>query len=226
MIKELASLPWGRRMQRYHKGAEHETAGMEGRWKEGMQNHLPYRHRGCVHNICQKARLRGYSSLYWEEQKMKRILLVEDDRHHQVLIRDELTDEGYEVVIASDAAEAMSLILNAAGRKPDLIIFDIRMTRMDGIETLGRIIKERMDAPIIIHSAYSGYRDHTLVIAADAYIVKTHDLSTLKSAISFLLEKRGISTQKKVLQLSASFGKVFLESVPGSNPLCHDTNME
>ncbi|HPE45530.1 MAG TPA: response regulator, partial [Deltaproteobacteria bacterium] len=68
---------------------------------------------------------------------MKRILLVEDDKHLQFLIREELVDEGYEVVIAGDGIEAMSLLQAEDARNPDLIILDIRMPRMDGFETMG-----------------------------------------------------------------------------------------
>ncbi|NMD41384.1 MAG: response regulator, partial [Deltaproteobacteria bacterium] len=112
---------------------------------------------------------------------MKRILLVEDDKHLQFLIREELVDEGYEVVIAGDGIEAMSLLQAEDARNPDLIILDIRMPRMDGFETMGHILKSRVDSPIIIHSAFSGYKNHPLTMAADAYVVKSHDFTRLKA---------------------------------------------
>ncbi len=121
---------------------------------------------------------------------MKRILLVEDDKHLQFLIREELVDEGYEVVIAGDGVEAMSMLQAENAPIPDLIILDIRMPRMDGFETMGHILKSRVDSPIIIHSAFSGYKNHPLTMAADAYVVKSHDFTRLKATVSALLGTR------------------------------------
>ncbi|MCU0576300.1 MAG: response regulator [Desulfobacterota bacterium] len=118
---------------------------------------------------------------------MKRILLVEDDRHLQYLIKEELVDDGYEVVVASDGVEALSMLQADGSPSPDLIILDIRMPRMDGFETMGHILKSKVDSPIIIHSAFSGYKNHPLTIAADAYVVKSHDFTTLKATVSELL---------------------------------------
>jgi DNA-binding response OmpR family regulator len=123
---------------------------------------------------------------------MKRILLVEDDEHLQFLIKEELVESGYEVAIASDGVEAMSMLQAEGALYPDLIILDIRMPKMDGFETLGHLLKSKIDSPIIIHSAYSGYKNHPLTIAADAYIVKSHNFTQLKEAISELLGIRDL----------------------------------
>jgi DNA-binding response OmpR family regulator len=127
---------------------------------------------------------------------VKKILLVEDDKHLQFLIREELMDDGYEVVIASNGVEALSIIQDWDGSKPDLIILDIRMPKMDGLEAMGHILKSRIDSPIIIHSGYAGYKVHPLSIAADAYIVKSHDFTTLKATITDLLGNRGTAYER------------------------------
>jgi len=124
---------------------------------------------------------------------MKRILLVEDDEHLQFLIKEELVEEGYEVIIASNGADAMSMLQAEGAPNPDLIILDIRMPRMDGFETMGHLLKSKIDSPIIIHSAYSGYKTHPLTMAADAYIVKSHNFTELKETISQLLGMRELS---------------------------------
>jgi len=124
------------------------------------------------------------------ERGMKRILLVEDDKHLQFLIKEELVEDGYEVEIASDGVEAMSMLQADGASDPDLIILDIRMPRMDGFETMGHILKSRVDSPIIIHSAFSGYKNHPLTMAADAYVVKSHDFTRLKATVSALLGLR------------------------------------
>jgi DNA-binding response OmpR family regulator len=118
---------------------------------------------------------------------MKRILLVEDDEHIQFLIKEELVENGYEVILASDGVEAMSMLQAEGALSPDLIILDIRMPKMDGFETMGHILKSKIDSPIIIHSAYSGYKNHPLTMAADAYVVKSHNFTQLNEAISELL---------------------------------------
>jgi two-component system, response regulator, stage 0 sporulation protein F len=118
---------------------------------------------------------------------MKKILLVEDDRHLQFLIREELADDGYDVAVASNGREALTLLFDEANDEPDLIILDIRMPKMDGLDTFGHILKSKIDKPVIIHSAYASYRDNPIAMAADAYVLKTHDLSRLKDAISELL---------------------------------------
>jgi DNA-binding response OmpR family regulator len=118
---------------------------------------------------------------------MKRILLVEDDEHIQFLIKEELVENGYEVIIASDGVEAMKMLQAEGAMSPDLIILDIRMPKMDGFETMGHILKSKIDSPIIIHSAYSGYKNHPLTMAADAYVVKSHNFTQLNEAISDLL---------------------------------------
>ncbi len=132
---------------------------------------------------------------------MKRILLVEDDEHIQFLIREELAENGYEVTIASDGAEAMKMLQAEGASNPDLIILDIRMPKMDGFETMGHLLKSKVDSPIIIHSAYSGYKNHPLTMAADAYVVKSHNFTQLKETISELL---GMKELKRNTPVSAA----------------------
>ncbi len=120
---------------------------------------------------------------------MKKILLVEDDTHLQFLIREELADDGYDVSIASNGREALSFLLEGDVSVPDLIIMDIRMPKMDGLDALGHIIKSRIDTPLIIHSAYSSYRDNPLAMAADAYVLKSPDFTVLKQTISELIDR-------------------------------------
>ncbi len=121
---------------------------------------------------------------------MKKILLVEDDKHLQFLIKEELNDDGYDVSVASDGKEALSLLFDGKEPEPDLIILDIRMPRMDGIDTMGHILKSKVDRPVIIHSAYASYKDNPMAMAADAYVLKSHDFSLLKDTISELLNSR------------------------------------
>lgn len=120
---------------------------------------------------------------------MKKILLVEDDNHLQFLITEELKDEGYDVMSASNGKEALSLLFDEQRGEPDLIILDIRMPKMDGLDALGHILKSKLDVPVVIHSAYVSYQDNPIAMTADAYVLKSHDFSRLKETIRRLLNK-------------------------------------
>jgi CheY-like chemotaxis protein len=73
--------------------------------------------------------------------------------------------------------------------KPDLIVLDIVMPVMDGMEALGRIVGKERKIPIILNTSYPGYRDDFMSWAADAYVTKSSDLTQLKDTIKRLLEK-------------------------------------
>jgi len=117
---------------------------------------------------------------------MKRILLVEDDKNQLLLYKQELTLEGYNVITARDGIEAVDRVKE---EKPDLIIMDINMPKMNGIESLGKILSEYKKIPIIINTAYSSYKDNFMAWSADAYIIKSSDISELKNKIKELLTK-------------------------------------
>lgn len=71
-----------------------------------------------------------------------------------------------------------------------MIIMDICMPKMGGLEAMGRVISKHKGIPIIIHTAYSNYKENFMSWAADAYIVKSSDLSELKNKIKELLTKK------------------------------------
>ena len=122
---------------------------------------------------------------------MKQTILVVDDEHHiRLLYEKELTGEGYEVALAGDAKEALAWLDT---RRPDLVVLDIRMPGMDGVETLGRILAKDGRIPVILNSAFSSYRDSFLTWSADAYVIKSSDLGELKQTIRTLLEGRRTS---------------------------------
>ncbi len=115
---------------------------------------------------------------------MKTLLIVEDDANQRLLYEKELTEDGYRVLLASDGRKAVDIVER---ENPDLVVLDIRMPGMDGIEALGRILDRKNKLPVIIHTAYPDYKDNFMSWAADAYIVKSSDLSELKSKIHEIL---------------------------------------
>ena len=118
---------------------------------------------------------------------METLLVVDDEAHQRMLYQEELGDEGYQIVLARNGMEALEKVLEAA---PDLIVLDIRMPVMDGLEALGKIIGKERNIPIIIHSAYSSYKDDFMSWAADDFVVKSADLTELKRKIRGLLDKK------------------------------------
>lgn len=118
---------------------------------------------------------------------MSRVLVVEDERNLRELYQLELQAEGYEVTLAKDGFEA---IRHVEQSPPDLVIMDIRMPRMDGLEAMGRILDRYKSIPVVIHTAYQGYKDNFLSWNADAYVVKSADMSELKAKISEILTRR------------------------------------
>ena len=119
----------------------------------------------------------------------KKILIVEDEEGLRLLYEEELKAEGYEVLTAQNGREAIRQLEEG---KPDLIILDIVMPVMDGMETLGRIVGKERKIPIILNSSYSGYQKDFMSWAADAYVTKSIDLTELKDKIRELLEKKRV----------------------------------
>jgi DNA-binding response OmpR family regulator len=115
---------------------------------------------------------------------MKRVLLVEDESNQRLLYERELTKEGYEVVLAEDGKEALDKLRE---QRPDLVVLDLCMPGMDGIETLGKVLSRDNTIPVILHTAYSSYKDNFMTWSADAYVVKSADLGELKAKIRDVL---------------------------------------
>ncbi len=119
-----------------------------------------------------------------EEQK-KRILFVDDDANVRLLYKTVFEKEGYDVLLAESGEKALD-ILNS-DEHVDLLVLDIRMKGMSGLEALQHIVKDKKKIPVILSTAYVSYQDDFTSWFADAYVVKSADLSELKSEIKRLL---------------------------------------
>ena len=110
----------------------------------------------------------------------KRILLVDDEESIQLLYREEFEDEGYLVDSASNGVEALAKF---SENPPDLVILDINMPGMNGIEVLRQMKEARTDVPIILSSAYQEYKQDFGTWASEAYVVKSANLDELKATV-------------------------------------------
>jgi two-component system, response regulator, stage 0 sporulation protein F len=115
---------------------------------------------------------------------MQTILVVDDDDPIRRLIELELKDDGYQVLTASNAQDALKLV---QAEPLDLVILDIRMPGMDGLEALPRILGIKEGLKVILNTAYSQYQESFMSWAADAYIIKSADLTELKAKVKELL---------------------------------------
>ena len=70
---------------------------------------------------------------------------------------------------------------------PDLVILDVVMPAMDGMEALPRMLRKKRSTPVILYTAYTGFREDFMTWAADAYVLKSSDLTELKQKIKELL---------------------------------------
>ncbi|MEW6387054.1 MAG: response regulator [Thermodesulfobacteriota bacterium] len=115
---------------------------------------------------------------------MKTILVVDDEETIRNLLKEELEDDGYWVHTASNAKEALDLV----ERLPlDLVVLDIRMPGMTGLEALPRILGQKEGLKVVIFTAYDQYKEDFMSWAADAYIVKSFDFTELKNKIKELI---------------------------------------
>lgn len=118
---------------------------------------------------------------------MRRILIVDDEKHLRLLYRRELEEDGYQVVEAATAEEGIRAFEQ---QRPDLIVMDIRMPGMNGLEAMARILDKDRRVPIVLNTAFDSYRDDFTSWAADAYITKGPDTGELKRTVRKLLEER------------------------------------
>jgi DNA-binding NtrC family response regulator len=111
---------------------------------------------------------------------MKTILVVEDEKHLQVLYAQELTAEGYNVITVGDGGEAMEKIKN---NPIDLAILDIKLENENGLNVLRNIMEYKRGLKVIINTAYSSYRNDFKSWSAEDYIVKSSNLDDLLSKV-------------------------------------------
>ena len=110
----------------------------------------------------------------------KRILLVDDEDGIQMLYREEFEDEGYLVDSAVNGDDALAKFrLNP----PDLVVLDINMPGMNGIEVLRQMKEFRAHLPIILSSAYQEYKQDFGSWASEAYVVKSANMDELKATV-------------------------------------------
>jgi two-component system response regulator HydG len=137
----------------------------------------------------------------WKErERMKeRILVVDDEQSHRTMLKAVLSKEGYDISEADDGNSAVKAVEDESF---DLILMDIRMTDMDGIEAMGEIKKMSPSIPIIMMTAYASVKTAVEALKSGAYdyLTKPLDIDELKILIKKALEHYRLQEENVILK--------------------------
>ncbi|MBM4313748.1 MAG: sigma-54-dependent Fis family transcriptional regulator [Deltaproteobacteria bacterium] len=127
------------------------------------------------------------------------ILVVDDEASHRIMLRAVLTADGYQVTEAADGLDAIRAVEKEAF---DIILLDIRMTHMDGIEALTEIRKISPLVPVLIMTAYASVKTAVEALKAGAfdYMTKPLDIEEVKILIEKALEHYHLRTENLALK--------------------------
>ena len=143
------------------------------------------------------------------------ILIVDDDVNHLKTLKTIVQSWGYEVAVADDGDRAVEAVKEHPFA---LILMDVRMTRMSGIEALKRIKAYNPAIPILIMTAYSSVDSAVEALKAGAYdyLTKPLDFEVLKLGLARALEHSGLKVENAALKskLSADYE---LENIIGKS---------
>lgn len=115
---------------------------------------------------------------------MKRVLIVEDEPRLRLLYQLEFEAEGYRVVEAANADEALQRLEQEGA---DVVVLDISLPEESGLELLREMIERWRDLPVVINTAYDFYRRDFRSWGAEAFLVKSGDLTELKETVARLV---------------------------------------
>ncbi len=118
-------------------------------------------------------------------KKKKRVLVVDDEAAILRIIGTSLRLMGYDVISAGCGKDALKL---SETEKPDIMLLDIFMPGMDGLEVLGTL-RRKSEMPVIVFSAHSSSREEALKLGANDFVAKPFTPEQMEKKISAVLEK-------------------------------------
>jgi len=130
---------------------------------------------------------------------MKKILVVDDDSVHGMMLKTLMKDWGYEIFLADDGTTGVEMIKN---QPFDLVLLDMKMKKMSGMEALQLIKDYNPSLPVIIMTAYSSVNTavNALKTGAYDYLTKPLDFDKLKLTIERIFERIFLKKENKTLK--------------------------
>ncbi len=134
---------------------------------------------------------------------MAKLLIIDDEKSIRKTLREILEYEKYEVEEAADGMEGFALIQK---NKYDIILCDIKMPKMDGIELLDKVIQLSIDTPLVMISGHGNIETAVEAVKKGAFdfIAKPLDLNRLLVTIRNAMDKSTLVTETKVLKKKVS----------------------
>jgi two-component system response regulator HydG len=134
---------------------------------------------------------------------MKKILVVDDDTAHRMMLHAVLSDEGYSVTEADDGTTAVKAVQQEFY---DLILMDVRMTEMDGVEALEEIKKISPGIPVLMMTAYPSVPPavKAMKLGALDYLTKPLDTDELRLRIAKLLGQHTLKAEQQQVKIRLS----------------------
>ena len=141
-----------------------------------------------------------------------KVLLAEDEKTLAMIIKDSLDDQGFNVTVAFNGEEALQ---DYANTRPDIIVADVMMPRLDGFEMARRIRKSDSTTPIIFLTARSAVDDvvHGFEMGANDYLKKPFGMQALIVRIKALLGRACMVTPQPEQATRFTIGQYLFDSV-------------
>ncbi len=117
---------------------------------------------------------------------MPNLLVVDDEIHIRKLYQEAFSREGFNVATAADSYIAFDILKD---QKIDVIILDIELPEISGLEMLKKFKSENPNSAVILNSAYSIYKSDFGSWLADAYVMKSSDMQPLIKTVKELTQK-------------------------------------
>ena len=119
------------------------------------------------------------------QPKKATLLIVDDEENLRKLYEETFIAEGYNVILADNGEDAIRM---AKEHLPNIVIMDIRMPGMDGLNAMREIFRTISEIMVVLNSSYTHYKNNFMSWATDAYVVKDKDLTELKKVVAELIE--------------------------------------
>ena len=118
---------------------------------------------------------------------MTKLLLIDDEEPIRIVYREEFEDDGYTVFTAPDGETGLELFQK---EKPDIVILDIMMPGINGVDVLRQMKMIDSSVPVILSSAYQEFKRDLGTWASDAYVVKSGNIEELKQTVCELIAQK------------------------------------